>query len=298
MKRDDGTARFVGGDHDQVLARIADFYMERSDALTAAGAKRGITVSALTNADTADISQAIRTRMKARGELGADETVYEAIDQREEQYALPIATGDKLRLFRRTWAKIDGKGGSIGNNGDIVEVVGRMANGLILRDKAGRVGEVEDGSALQGRSPPSPHGRSFPWRPPRTGCSLSARHHSNIILHRCPSMQLGADPFGPRSTHHHSGVSHLLAYRQADGPLRHLGACLCNRQVSLVRADGFGSGLPRAYAPAASFAMLWAVQSIAHSLDTFSMPRRRSWRKPLACLMCPKTGSTTCLRSR
>ena len=45
MKRDDGTARFVGGDHDQVLARIADFYMERRDALTAAGAQRGITVS-------------------------------------------------------------------------------------------------------------------------------------------------------------------------------------------------------------------------------------------------------------
>ena len=81
--------------------------------------------------------------MKARGELGADETVYEAIDQRGEQYALPIATGDKVRLFRKTWAKIDGKGGSIGSNGDIVEVVGRMANGLILRDKDGRVGEVE-----------------------------------------------------------------------------------------------------------------------------------------------------------
>ncbi len=143
MKRQDGTARFIGGDQDQVIGRIADFYMERRDALTAAGAKRGITVSALTNADSADLSRAIRDRMKARGELRDDERIYEAVDQRGEQYAIPIATGDKLRLFRRTWAKIDGKGGSIGNNGDIVEVVGRMANGLILRDKEGRVGEVE-----------------------------------------------------------------------------------------------------------------------------------------------------------
>ncbi len=143
MKRQDGTARFVGGDQDQVIGRIADFYMERRDALKLAGAKRGITVSALTNADTADLSRAIRDRMKARGELRDDERVYDAVDQRGEQYRLPIATGDKLRLFRRTWAKIDGKGGSIGNNGDIVEVVGRMAIGLILRDKDGRVGEVE-----------------------------------------------------------------------------------------------------------------------------------------------------------
>jgi hypothetical protein len=143
LKRQDGTARFVGGDQDQVIGRIADFYMERRDALAVAGSKRGITVSALTNTDTADLSRAIRDRMKARGELRDDERVYDAIDQRGEQYAIPIATGDKLRLFRRTWAKIEGKGGSIGNNGDIVEVVGRMADGLILRDKDGRVGEVQ-----------------------------------------------------------------------------------------------------------------------------------------------------------
>jgi hypothetical protein len=143
LKRQDGAARFVGGDQDQVVGRIADFYMERRDALAVAGAKRDITVSALTNADTADLSRAIRDRMKARGELRNDERVYDAIDQRGEQYAIPIATGDKLRLFRRTWAKIEGKGGSIGNNGDIVEVVGRMADGLILCDKDGRVGEVQ-----------------------------------------------------------------------------------------------------------------------------------------------------------
>ena len=27
MKRQDGTARFIGGDQDQVIGRIADFYM-------------------------------------------------------------------------------------------------------------------------------------------------------------------------------------------------------------------------------------------------------------------------------
>ena len=52
------------------------------------------------------------------------------------------------------------------------------------------------------------------------------------------------------------------------------------------------------YRHAASFAKLWAVQIIAHSPFTLSMPRRRNWRKLLACLICPKTGSTMYFRIR
>jgi hypothetical protein len=48
----------------------------------------------------------------------------------------------------------------------------------------------------------------------------------------------------------------------------------------------------------ASLRILWAVAFMAHSPLTFSMPRRRNWRNPLASLICPNTGSTTCLRSR
>ena len=102
-----------------------------------------MTVSVPTNEDVADVSRAIRERRKARGEIGADEVAYKAVDQRGETYALPIATGDRLRLFRSTWARIDGRGGWIGNNGNVVEVVGRTDAGLQLRDKDGRVGDVE-----------------------------------------------------------------------------------------------------------------------------------------------------------
>jgi hypothetical protein len=38
--------------------------------------------------------------------------------------AIPITTGGKLRLFRRTWAKIGGKDGSIGTNRDRAETAG------------------------------------------------------------------------------------------------------------------------------------------------------------------------------
>jgi hypothetical protein len=143
MKRDDGTAMLVGGDQGQVVDRIAELYLRRRDILLGSGDRRGVTISALTNADAADISQAVRARLKARGEIGNDEMLYQAIDQRGETYDLPLATGDRVRLFRQTAAFIDGKRGTIGNNGDLVEIVGRTEQGLRLRDQKGRVGAVE-----------------------------------------------------------------------------------------------------------------------------------------------------------
>ena len=143
MKREDGTAMLVGGDQDQVVGRIADLYMQRLDHLQASGTGRTITVSVPTNEDAAEVSRAIRARLKARGQIGTDEVVHKAIDQRGEIYDLPIATGDRLRLYRRTLANIDGRRGAIGNNGNVVEVVGQTETGLRLRDKDGRIGDVE-----------------------------------------------------------------------------------------------------------------------------------------------------------
>ncbi len=143
MKRADARAVLVGGDRDQVVARIADLYIERREVLRGSGSKRGISVTAPTNDDVAEISQAIRHRLKARGEIAADEVVYRAVDQRGQTYNLAIATGDRLRLFRRTWGTIDGKQSQVGNNGDVVEVVARTADGVRLRTKEGRAAEVE-----------------------------------------------------------------------------------------------------------------------------------------------------------
>ncbi|USQ74186.1 relaxase domain-containing protein (plasmid) [Roseomonas mucosa] len=142
--RGDGSARLLGGDQDQVVEQIADHYMARRDALLAAGSKLEVTISAPTNEDVADLSRAVRARMRARGEIGADEVVYRAIDQRGETYDLPIATGDRIRLFRRTWAALDeGQRTFIGANGDVLTVVGRGREGLRLRNKDGIEGEVE-----------------------------------------------------------------------------------------------------------------------------------------------------------
>ncbi|OJW29993.1 MAG: conjugal transfer protein TraA, partial [Rhodospirillales bacterium 69-11] len=143
MKRADGHAMMVGGDRDQVVARIADLYIARRDILMASGAKRGVTVSAPTNDDVADISRAIRERLKARGEIAEAETLHQAIDQRGQVYDLALAVGDRVRLFRRTWGTVDGRGQQVGNNGDVVEVLRQSAETLRIRTKNGDVAEIE-----------------------------------------------------------------------------------------------------------------------------------------------------------
>ena len=140
MKRGDGTAQLVDGDYNQVVQKIADLYIERSDALAAQDPALGVTITTLTNAEAADISLAIRERLKARGQIGADEAVYKAVLYRGEKpefFNLPIASGDRLRLYRKTSVEIDGRRRSLGSNGDIVEVVSKTASGLALRNARG-----------------------------------------------------------------------------------------------------------------------------------------------------------------
>jgi hypothetical protein len=146
MKREDGTARLLEGDTDQVVRQIADLYIERRDALKAQDPTYRVTITTLTNAEAADISRAIRERLKARGEIGTDEANYKAVGYRGEKpefFDLPIATGDRLRMYRKTVARIDGKRATIGNNGDIVEVIRKTSAGLVLRNARGQTAEID-----------------------------------------------------------------------------------------------------------------------------------------------------------
>ena len=146
MKREDGTAKLLEGDTDQVVRQIADLYIERNDALKAQDPSYGVTITTLTNAEAADISRAIRERLKARGEIGTDEATYKAIVYRadkRELFDLPIATGDRLRMYRKTVAEIDGKRATIGANGDIVEVIRKTGAGLVLRNARGQTAEID-----------------------------------------------------------------------------------------------------------------------------------------------------------
>ena len=143
MKRADGTAYLAGGDQDQVIQQIADLYIERRDHLKAAGSKRGVTISTLTNDDAADISRVVRRRLQDRGEISLDEKQYQAHDANGRTFEISIAAGDTLRLFRRTHARFGNLFGAIGNNGNIVTVTGVSDRGLTLRSQKGKEGEVE-----------------------------------------------------------------------------------------------------------------------------------------------------------
>ena len=93
--------------------------------------------------DAADISRAVRVRLKARGEVGQDERVYAAISRTGETYDMPLAVGDKVRLYSKTSATIDGWHGFIGSNGDVVQIAGWTPDGVVMRDVAGREGAVK-----------------------------------------------------------------------------------------------------------------------------------------------------------
>ena len=143
MKRADGHAMLAGGDREQVVAQIADLYIARRDILLGSGSKRGITVSAPTNDDAAEISQVIRERLKARGEISGSERVHAAVDQRGSEYGLALAEGDRVRLFRRTWGTIDGRDQQVGNNGDVVTVLRQSSSGMRIRTKDGQIADIE-----------------------------------------------------------------------------------------------------------------------------------------------------------
>jgi hypothetical protein len=137
MKRADGTAEMALGGYDGVVARTATLYAERMAATGHAPA-----LSAPTNADAHRISEVIRIERRRIGQLGPDMMTVRATDG-ERDYSLALAKGDHVRLFKSTGAKFgEGRGGSIGRNGSVLEVVDAGKKGLTLKAKSGKVGTV------------------------------------------------------------------------------------------------------------------------------------------------------------
>jgi hypothetical protein len=143
MKRQDGTAEIIAGGYRQTIERAADLWQERRQA-NADDRSYTLTVSAPTNADARAISAAIRQRRHAAGEVEPDQVVLRAVDQIGVMYDLPLARGDRVRLFTRTYASFtDGRKGNIGNNGSVLDVTDIGSAGLKLRNAHGNEGLVK-----------------------------------------------------------------------------------------------------------------------------------------------------------
>lgn len=143
--RDQGRARLAAGTRTEAAEAVAELWQER----VAASGEDAVLVVAPTREACRLVSLAIRRRKQAMGRIGADAAMLDATDQAGDLYELPVAVGDRLRLFGRTHARGAGAG-LLGVNGSVVEVRGIGAGGLVLRSARGREGLVP-WSALRDR---------------------------------------------------------------------------------------------------------------------------------------------------
>jgi hypothetical protein len=141
-----GTLKLVAGEYEHAAQAVIDLWVERR----AANADRrdySLSISAPTNHDAHVLSAALREQRRKLGEIGPDQlTIKAAITSgpAAETYDIPLAVGDRVRLFKRTNATYPETGtvGAIGRNGTVLTVADIVEAGLVLRTAAGREGLV------------------------------------------------------------------------------------------------------------------------------------------------------------
>lgn len=120
--REDGHAMLVPGGRDHAIQAAADLWAQR----TTANAERegfSLSISAPTNQDARDIGAAIRAIRQARGDMGRDAVRLDAEDQSGATFNLPLAEGDRVRLFAVTRARLaNGRSAIFGSNGAVIQV--------------------------------------------------------------------------------------------------------------------------------------------------------------------------------
>lgn len=143
MKREDKTAEIVPGGYAETIERAAALWQERR-AANADRPRYTVTISTPSNEDARAIGEAIRARLQATGELGRNRKTLAGIDPNTgTAYAMPVAIGERVRLFARTnAAMLDGGKGAIGDNGSILTITGFKRDGLVLRNDKGSEGVV------------------------------------------------------------------------------------------------------------------------------------------------------------
>jgi hypothetical protein len=150
LKQEDGTLKLVAGDRRMVARAVARLREDRI-AENAAVPGYSIGISAATHADAREISAAVREARLAAGEIGPTAARMKAVGHDGETYDLAVSVGDQVRLHANTNAKFaNGKVGTIGRNGSVLEVREISKEGITLRVQNGRTGSVR-WSTLQER---------------------------------------------------------------------------------------------------------------------------------------------------
>ena len=152
----DGTLKIIPGGYEEAVDAVVSLWeTRRSENRERAG--YSLTLSAPTNYDAHNISVAIRRRRRALGEVGEDRITVRASDAggvEARTFDLPLAIGDRVRLFQRTAAinPLNPLGIGIGRNGSVLEVRDISEAGLTLRAASGTEGLVPWSSLRDRRS--------------------------------------------------------------------------------------------------------------------------------------------------
>jgi hypothetical protein len=143
QKRGDGTLMIVPGDYKDAVKRAVDLWDERTRE-NKDDPKYRFGISVPTNADVLAVGAAIRERRQARGEVQGNAKTLPAVDQHGAEYELPIAVGDRVRMFNRVYGTYAGakRPGRVGDNGTVAEVLSIQKEGLVLRNAKGHVAAV------------------------------------------------------------------------------------------------------------------------------------------------------------
>jgi len=137
-----GRFHLVAGGHDTTVVQTAKLWHRMTEAHKA-DADYSLLVMTDTNAHALEVGKAIRAIRRQAGELGRDEVTTRAIDPNSgETFDLPIAVGDRLRLFTRVNDADVGRGRFLGSNGDVVEVRQVLSDGLRIRNADGEEGRI------------------------------------------------------------------------------------------------------------------------------------------------------------
>ena len=146
LKREDGTARLVAGDYHQAVAGIADLWQERRTANVHDPELQSERERADEPGRAGDRRAPSATHRRPSGRAGAGRGGAVGLRPgRPTAYDLPLAVGDRVRLFARTNAAYADKSrGILGNNGSVLEVRGdqRRRGHLAQRAGAGRAGRL------------------------------------------------------------------------------------------------------------------------------------------------------------
>jgi phage/plasmid primase-like uncharacterized protein len=149
QKRAKGHAELAPGGYDDAVKAIAERWRTRMEE---GKQTKGYTVSvtAATNMEAFDIGRQIREIRRGWGEVHAmDAITLKATDNAGNAYDMPVAVGDKVRLFSRTRGLYGGSRNveaNVGDNGSILEVMGVRPDpekgGLLLKTMADKVAFV------------------------------------------------------------------------------------------------------------------------------------------------------------